>query len=172
MKRTILKGEHWQFFLIILFGFILQTLNIEQKPVINIFFKLIGAIFYFSWIILAGNTLFQLLPNKIEFNYNFWIINTFIWTMTYFAVTVISDGQGMTFNGIEIIPLLYVFYAVLNCMAFPARLLKSIEKGKKAELGEYIGDFFLVLFLPVGIWFLQPRINKIAKELELKLSEQ
>lgn len=171
MKKTLLKGEHWQFFLIIIFGFILQTLDIEEKPIINIIFKLVGAFFYFSWIILAGNTLFQILPKKIELNFNLWVGNTFIWTMTYLAITIISDGKGMTFNGIEAIPLLYVFYAVVNSMAFPARALRTLEKGKKAELGEYIGDFFLILFLPIGIWFLQPRINKLAKDLELNLSK-
>ena len=69
----------------------------------------------------------------------------------------------MEFDGIAALPGFYVFYALLYCMSFPARILKSIEKGKRADFGEYIGDFFLVVFLPIGIWFLQPRINKVTQ---------
>jgi hypothetical protein len=172
MKKIILKGEHWQFFIIIILGFILQNFTIEGKPILNLTFVLIGASLYFAWVIMAGNTLFQILPKKIELNYNLWVVNSFIWLITYFAVIVLSDGQGMKFNGVEVIPMLYVFYAIINSMAFPAKALKSLEKGKEAELKEYIGDFFLIIFLPIGIWFLQPRINKIANNLELNLSEQ
>lgn len=86
---------------------------------------------------------------------------------------VVSDGQGMTFSGVEAIPGFYVFFAFLHFLMFPARTLKSIEKDKKADIGECIGDFFLIVFLPIGIWFLQPRINRVALGQEEKiLNEQ
>lgn len=86
-----------------------------------------------------------------------------MWLTAYAAVMIISDGEGMTFNGLAALPGFYVFYAFLYFMMFPARALKSIEKGKKADISEYIGDFFLIIFLPIGIWFLQPRMNKVAE---------
>lgn len=172
MKKVFLKGEHWHFFILIVLGFIMRNFTIEGNAFINVTFNLVGTFLYFFWVFMSGNILFQILPKKIELNYNLWIINTFIWSMAYLVVMVISDGEGMKFNGIEVIPMLYVFYAILNFMAFPAKALKSLEKGKVADLSEYIGDFFLIFFLPIGIWFLQPRINKIGKELELNQSEE
>ena len=48
---------------------------------------------------------------------------------------------------------------------FNAKALKSVELQRPALLGDYVGEFFLFWFFPVGVWFLQPRINKLLKEL-------
>lgn len=74
---------------------------------------------------------------------------------------VLSDGKGMEFNGLEAIPMFYVFYAFVHSLAFPVKTLKSIELNKEASLGDYFGSFMLIVILPIGIWFLQPRINQI-----------
>jgi hypothetical protein len=101
---------------------------------------------------------------KINLNYNLFIINFFIWLTAYSIVIIISEGQGMSFDGMAAIPIFYVGYAFLHIMIFPGRLIKSIELGEKADFGEYIGNFFLLLFWPIGIWFLQPRINRIVTD--------
>jgi hypothetical protein len=75
---------------------------------------------------------------------------------------IISDNKGMTFTGFSVIPILYVIYAFFDFLAFPVRVLKSIELEREAKFGDYLGDFFLILFFPIGIWFLQPRIRKIV----------
>lgn len=48
----------------------------------------------------------------------------------------------------------YVFY-------FMAKALKSVETQSEVSFTDCIGDFMLLIFLPIGIWFIQPRINKI-----------
>ena len=53
--------------------------------------------------------------------------------------------------------LFYVLY-------FDAKALTSVELQRPALLGDYIGEFFLFWFFPVGLWFLQPRINKLLQE--------
>ena len=52
------------------------------------------------------------------------------------------------------------FYA----MIFAAKNLKSVELEREAKISEYLGDFFLVWFFPIGIWILQPRIHKLINE--------
>jgi hypothetical protein len=47
---------------------------------------------------------------------------------------------------------------------FTAKTLKSAEMQREAHFSDYIGDFFLLWFYPVGIWFIQPRINRIVQE--------
>ncbi|TGL31332.1 hypothetical protein EHQ52_15455 [Leptospira koniambonensis] len=42
-----------------------------------------------------------------------------------------------------------------------AKNIKMIELQKDISLGEYIKEFFLLLFFPIGIWILQPKIRKI-----------
>jgi hypothetical protein len=160
----ILRAKHWQVFIPIILGMFLGNFQIENNGTLTTVFLLIGTALYFSWIFLVGLHLYKYLPEKIEMNPNLFILNSFIWFTTFCAVMIISDGVGMTFTGLAALPGFYVMFALLHFMMFPVRTLKSIEKGKKADIGESLGDFLLVVFLPIGIWFLQPRINKIANE--------
>lgn len=71
----------------------------------------------------------------------------------------------MIFKDYVIMPLhvsamLSIFYA----MIFAAKTIKSAELNKEATLSDYLGDFFLIWFYPLGIWILQPRIQKLLKK--------
>ncbi|SDC79991.1 hypothetical protein SAMN05216323_105213 [Williamwhitmania taraxaci] len=98
----------------------------------------------------------------MDANYNFFLINIFIWFLAIVAIVILSDGKGMTFNGLAAIPVFYVVYAFFYSLAFPAKMLKSIEKDSDVTFGEYFGDFLMIVILPIGIWFLQPRVNKVV----------
>lgn len=42
-----------------------------------------------------------------------------------------------------------------------AKLLSMVETQSDVMFGDYIGTFFLLIFFPIGVWFVQPRINKL-----------
>jgi len=46
---------------------------------------------------------------------------------------------------------------------FSAKTIKLAELQKTVNFVEFIGDFSLFWFLPIGIWVLQPRINELVK---------
>jgi len=165
--KSILTLKHWQIFLVLVVGALMYNFNIEGDQFSTMIIRIIGAVIYSLWPILAGNELNQLLPRKVTVNFNFFLINILISLGTFISILVLSNGEGMTFTGIYAIPMLYVFFAILYCLAFPAKLLNCIEAGKEVSVGQYLGDFFLVLFLPIGIWFLQPRINKVVENQKL-----
>src|SRR5882724_8232672 len=154
------KLKHWQVFLILLTATFINSFKVEENQVFTSILSLIGGLIYFSWWLAVGRGLFQRLPTGINLNYNFFIVNAFVWLIAYATVMLLSDGQGMTFSGLEAIPGFYVFFAFLHFLMFPVRVLKSIENKKKASIRECIGDFLLLVFFPIGTWFLQPRINK------------
>lgn len=52
-------------------------------------------------------------------------------------------------------------FGIIYTMYFVAKTITSVEMKKESHFSDYIGDFFLIWFFPVGIWFIQPRINKI-----------
>ncbi|MXV14323.1 hypothetical protein [Hufsiella ginkgonis] len=160
--KFILKLKHWQAFIFIMIGVILSNFTVENNSSVTTVIRIVGIVLYFLWPFLVGNGLYHYLPERIELNYNLFVINSGLWLTIYLAAMIISDGQGITFTGVYVLLMFYVIYAVLNYLAFPAQLLKSLEVGKKARLSDYIGDFFLVAFLPIGIWFLQSRVNKIV----------
>ncbi|MBN9296553.1 MAG: hypothetical protein J0I41_06050 [Filimonas sp.] len=63
----------------------------------------------------------------------------------------------------------FCIYCILYSFYFIAKCLKSIQYKRIASFKEYAGLFFLFWVLPVGIWILQPKINKIFSEDEYEL---
>lgn len=167
--RFLLTAKHWQVFLILVFGLFINNFSIAGNPTLTTILNVIGYLTYFLWPMLVGHGLQEYIPRKVSLNDTFFLINGFIAIAAILGIMIISNGQGMTFSGIEALPMFYVFYAFLYYLSFPGRTLRTIENKRLPDLGEYIGDFFLVVFLPIGIWFLQPRINRIVNEQEAEI---
>jgi hypothetical protein len=51
-----------------------------------------------------------------------------------------------------------LFYALIFC----AKNLVMAERQKRVSFGNYVLTLFLVWFYPIGVWFIQPRLNSIA----------
>lgn len=83
-------------------------------------------------------------------------------------MSILTNGGSITFTGIMAIPFLYLFYAFIHFFAFPTKIIKTIELDRKTTVGDYIGDFFLLLFTPLGVWFIQPRVNTIIREKQVE----
>ncbi len=126
--------------------------------------NLVGLLAYYIYPLIIGYSLQDFLPKKVELNNTFFLINTFAWIGGYLAISIISDEHGMSFSGLAALPFFYLMFAFLYSQAFPAKTLKSLEMKTEASLGDYFGDFMLILFLPIGIWFLQPRINRVIEK--------
>jgi hypothetical protein len=52
-------------------------------------------------------------------------------------------------------------------MVFTARVIKSVELQRKARFEDAVAEFFLIWFFIVGLWILQPRVNRIANGMEV-----
>jgi hypothetical protein len=69
--RAILKLKHWQVFLYLVTGLLINNFTIEGNPSLTASLTIIGALIYFSWPLLVGHALYQLLPERINVNYSF-----------------------------------------------------------------------------------------------------
>ena len=49
-----------------------------------------------------------------------------------------------------------------------AKRMKMAELQRRVQVKEVLGDFFLFLFFPVGVWFLQPKVNRMYEENDKK----
>ncbi|WP_373551080.1 hypothetical protein [Haliscomenobacter sp.] len=52
----------------------------------------------------------------------------------------------------------FIFY----CIYHVAKTIKTVELQRKVTFSDFIAEFFLVWFFPIGVWILQPTINKLA----------
>jgi hypothetical protein len=66
---------------------------------------------------------------------------------------------------ILIIPMhLFTIFSMFHNMVFVAKAIKTAELQRPLTFGDYALEFVMTWFLFVGIWFLQPRVNKLVNE--------
>jgi len=182
--KIFLKLKHWQLFSLMILPFILmeiELINIMRNgidSVMNIIAYPIVMIFSFaifmSWFYGLGKNLYKKLPESVEMNLTkfkilFFIPVIYISGIILFAVAMAFGVKAIQFpdNGIIliIIPLhLLSMFGMFYCLYFNAKTMKSVEWQRPVTFSDYAGEFFLIWFFPLGIWFIQPRINKLFAE--------
>lgn len=61
-----------------------------------------------------------------------------------------------------ILPLhFFSIFCIFYCIYFVAKTIKTVELQRKVTFSDFVAEFFLVWFFPIGIWILQPTINKL-----------
>ena len=96
----------------------------------------------------------------------------FMLVMIITSTQIDPQHNGESPNMMWLIPMIilaflmhfFSMFCLVYCLYFTAKTLKSAELQREAHFSDYIGDFFLFWFFPVGIWFLQPRINRIVQK--------
>jgi len=71
-------------------------------------------------------------------------------------------SMGLFIGVILILHMISMICIVLG-IRFAAKTLKSVELGRHARFNDYVGEFFLIWFSIIGVWILQPRINKLTE---------
>lgn len=173
--KFITKLKSWQIFLFVGFPFLLPFLIMPLMVILNIastqiifVLLLIWMFSYISYLLLLGIALHKIIGFKKNIGYYFFV-SSMIYSLLYSVFLVAISGlvpamiNYIDFSNIIIFHL-FAMFANINAFRFDAKLISSIEKNKKATLNDYLGDFFLLWFLPFGIWVIQPRINKIGNE--------
>ena len=76
-----------------------------------------------------------------------------------------GDSTNMAVAGIAIVILhLLSMVFIFMGLRFAAKTMKTVELGRVAKFGDYVGEFFLIWFSFIGYWVLQPRLNKLIGE--------
>jgi hypothetical protein len=107
---------------------------------------------------------------KIEkFNFLFWsqiyIVALFGIAVFYFADRLSNAVFEQDFKFIIIyfiiaIPLgLYSLFCAIYIMYCAAKTYKTVQLQREVNFMEFIGEFFLIWHYPIGIWFIQPKLN-------------
>ena len=176
--RTILKLKHWQIFILSWGTFtIIPTTVFIAPAVIGLCFRLWLILFLISlmnsfiwvWAIVKElEKLSRSISTKL-FKIAFWIPFIYIWK---FICIMLCSAFGRKIKSInpEIEMTIFVCWGVLSVLciiyglAFIGRLIKSIELGRPLSIKEHIAESLLMLFPPIGIWIIQPKLNKIIAQ--------
>ena len=173
MMRQILRLRHWQILLLLLaYEFAIVGLLILSQFDLP---RIIEA-FVFGWMpmtiypLLLGlglNRHVALADEKTRKDFKTFVIFGCIWATIFFGTEIMKTTRIFERNPtnaqlISITIAIITLFVLFKFVQFPSRTIKSIKLKRDAGLWEYTADSFQILFWPLGIWWIQPRINKIA----------
>lgn len=56
-----------------------------------------------------------------------------------------------------------VFFSFFYSLRFTAKAIASIESRSEAHFANYFAYLVAMFFFPIGIWWIQPKVNRILK---------
>ena len=189
MTEKFLKAKHWQLFLMIIGIPIIMQIVIMG----TVFFHLIsgtepdpffmhnylflfpflmilvlGVLFGWLWSVAIG--LQNKLPEGIKMKVKKFKIFFFtpliyiLFFLSFFIALNIGFKSITTIMGI-IIPLhLFSMFCIFYILYFVAKTFKTVELQREVSFSDFAGEFFMIWFYPIGIWIVQPKINKMVNE--------
>jgi len=177
----LLTIKHWQLFgllmgLPMIFQFVIMgslmnsgnpTIMFAAFPIMMILF--IGL--FFGWFYALGTNLHKKLPetatmNLTKFKIFLLIPVVYMLFLSVFMFGMFSNistgGQPNPAIFALIVPLhLFSMFCIFYCLYFNAKALKTVEWQRPVTFSDFAGEFFLIWFFPIGVWIIQPRINKL-----------
>jgi hypothetical protein len=165
MENWILKMKSWQVFLLFACCYLESQIFVDNTFISGCLFILTAAI-YIGWYAILGNTLYRYLPRGVLYSLSWFLIDSFFLLASIGVVLIFFDGN-LQVNGLAALPGFYFFFALVHLIWFPAVVMVAIEHKKQPDFSQYAGTMLQLFFWPLGIWFIQPRLNRIQVSIEL-----
>ncbi len=183
--EKFLKAKHWQIFIVtiglplILEVILIPIIIIGNNPMVILkimpimFVFIVGGLFGWFWAIAIN--LQEKLPEDLKIKVN-WFKTFLLIPIIYFVIFFVlldSVMRGAIENGTGpdpaifgiIIPFhLFAMFCIFYCLYIVSKSFKTVELQRKVTFSDFAGEFFMILFFPVGIWILQPKINKMVEK--------
>ncbi len=187
MTKLFLRAKHWHIFTIAFaLPFVLQMLLVPlvvvgDNPMVVLrvmpVTMAILVVGFFGWFWSVATGLQSKVPTGAEMKVNRFKLFFFI-PLVYlvlFLLFIAFGTGGLMESGQEpdtgtialtigiILPI--HFFAVIcmfYCLYFVSKTYKTVELQRKVTFPDFAGEFFLFWLYPIGVWILQPRINKMA----------
>ena len=108
---------------------------------------------------------------KFKFFFFFPLIYLILFCILMMAFFYSFITEGMEVNGslmgslfFIIIPMhFFAVFCILYSMYFVAKTFKTVELQREVGFGDFFGEFLMMWFYPVGIWIIQPKVNRISE---------
>jgi hypothetical protein len=162
---SLLKLKHWQLFLILL---LLPAIQINN--IVDFILWWVWLILFVGWIFSIGFIAFKKLTIEKKINCLYFKISTLITIAISIILSYIfSDVFLLKHDFYEkyidslaiVIPLQScLLFSLLYQFYFSAKMLASVSKGKLADYKQWLPFFFSFWLFPIGIWFIQPKVNR------------
>ena len=168
-----LRAKHWQVFVLMWGAYFVGTMalvgSIPEGPVENslkvglfseaVMFPFI--VCFMGWLWSMGSFLFSISEPSLKLNihvFRFAIIFPTLYVLTALPLFL---SRNSTVEAI-ILPLhLLAMFCLIYVCYFDSKSLVIAEKGEAVTFNDYALSLLLVFFSLIGIWLIQPRINRL-----------
>ena len=160
--KIFLKLKHWKMFLIWILGSIQMNIFMKTQIWFISFIVYFGLIF--GWIYSIGKVLNEKNAEILK-KLNIWSI-AYIISIIPFVINFhnLEIGYFEEMNQLVSIPAgIMAFISIVNVVLISAKSLKQKEENKELTFSNYAKEFFLIIYMVIGIWILQPKLNKIVE---------
>ncbi|MGL4597261.1 MAG: hypothetical protein ACRCYO_07025 [Bacteroidia bacterium] len=184
--NALLRLKHWQLFILlyaipfVLYLIVVITTLVSQNMMamgVGMLLLMVYSIGSFgTWMYAVAKLSFEMRPQGSEMRITRFQL-ALLFPAFYFALLFliifyfisnlpdVSAPNPLLF--LLIIPChLISMFCIFYVLYFVAKTFKGAELQYPVHFSDYFVDFILVWFLPVGIWFLQPRINALLERYE------
>jgi len=167
--NRLLRIPNW-----LLFTLVMVIPNIFQQTDAGLYIHTFFGILVVFWMIKVGEQLFQRIEGRTTLNFNLYAIGL-LFILAYFSlVFLLTDGYYLNSkkdNYAEYGNLLYiyttghiislaVFFYGLHFTASAIQILEIQLFGQRTSYSLLLAALF---FFPIGIWWTQPKINRILR---------
>jgi hypothetical protein len=160
--RILLRLKHWMIFLFISIFFVLDG---DSIPVT--LFRCGSFSIYITWMYLIGVICSKLSRNFMQLNMKlpgicyisllilFILSNT---NLPKMMENLIPSGLNTT---LTIAFGLWFAFNLFYLFCFSSKPLMSVIEGKESSSNQYFGYFISFMYPPIGVWYIQPKVNKL-----------
>lgn len=169
--RKILELKNWQLFLIWIIG-ITQFMVFIQTDYWLISIE-IYALMFIGWVY-AIALYFNENNKKVKLKVNILLAIYLICIIPigYKVKSIMLGAFPVEFSGLILLSGLGgSFISSIMLISISAKSLKEQEVGQEMELKDYLIELILFLYFIIGVWILQPRINKLVKNTANKIQK-
>lgn len=170
-----LRAKHWQIFLLVAGPYLLGTVAMFAAPIQsettsvrnpqNIFMTMmfLCMVFCLCWFWSMGSFFNSATSPQLRLKSAFFRFAIFyppLYMLVFIFYLAQPAAAGRSFSLLLPFHFLAVFCMFYD-LYFVSKTLVMAEMGKPTSFYDYAGPLFLLWFFPLGIWFTQPRVNRL-----------
>jgi hypothetical protein len=159
-----LKLDAFALFIVVMLpGFILMMIPLEERS--GVFagtLSLISMGVLLGWFYSIGFTFFKKLRDKRGLNLRLLRIAS-VYPFVLVLIVLLFQDLLKKDAGVAFMLVLSALVSIFYCMRFAAKAIASFERKESVGFGDYAGNFFLMWFFPLGVWFVQPKVGKLLE---------
>lgn len=176
MKNFFLRAAHWQIFTLLVGLYLIDTfvtvslIGAESTPVKNVPPLTTLAVqtsamltfgVFFLWLWMMGSFLNLLVKPPLRLSLGFFRF-ALIFPLVYGLAFPFVVWVPRAFSDFLVFPIhIFAMICLIYSVRFVAKSLALQEECRFLTFREYYRAFFLLWLFPIGVWWIQPKINEL-----------